>query len=177
MTVTESQVNLSQIARMAGVGRVAVVNWRRRHGVLDATGGTEESPTFSRKAAEQWLRALGKLPPTTQTEPATLTFDGGQTITVYAPDLRVPRPGDRYDRYEEFGGYIHAEGRDGIPWPKTTVRIAVPGQTPYTVTDADVDISYATSTMQYLSLIWPPERRRLQATAPAPAPARTGEER
>ncbi|WP_331737085.1 hypothetical protein OG426_56095 (plasmid) [Streptomyces canus] len=105
--MNDSQVNLSQIARMAGVGRVAVVNWRRRHGGLDATGGTKESPTFSRAAAEKWLRALGKLPRTTTTaEPATLTFAGGQTIAAYAPHLRLPDAGNRYDRYEEFGGYI-----------------------------------------------------------------------
>ncbi|MFI6440050.1 hypothetical protein [Streptomyces sp. NPDC050759] len=67
--MNDSQVNLSQIARMAGVGRVAVVNWRRRHGGLDATGGTKESPTFSRVAAEQWLRALGKLPRPPRTSP------------------------------------------------------------------------------------------------------------
>ena len=63
------EVNLSQIARVAGVGRAAVVNWRRRHGGLNATGGTQESHTFSREAAEQWLRALGKLPRTSRAEP------------------------------------------------------------------------------------------------------------
>ncbi|MDH6604481.1 hypothetical protein M2164_000116 [Streptomyces sp. SAI-208] len=175
--MNDPQVNLSQIARMAGVGRVAVVNWRRRHGGLDATGGTKQSPTFSHAAAEQWLRALGKLPRTTPAEPATLTFEGGQTITAYAPDLRLPDAGNRYDRYEEFGGYITAEGRDGIPWPRATVRIEVPGQSSYRVVDANVDISYVTSATQYLSLIWPPERRQLLAAPPSSAPPRTEAER
>ncbi|MFJ3422011.1 hypothetical protein ACIPN8_37370 [Streptomyces sp. NPDC086082] len=90
------EVNLSQIARMAGVGRAAAVNWRRRHGGLNTTGCTQESPTFSRAAAEQWLRALGKLPQTGTADPATLVFEVGQTVTAYIPDLRVPGPGDRY---------------------------------------------------------------------------------
>lgn len=170
--LSTDDVNLSQIARMAGVGRVAVVNWRRRHGGLDATGGTAESPTFPLAAAEQWLRALGKLPQTTPPEPATLVFEGGQTVTAYVPDLRVPGPGDRYDRYEEFGGYIAAEGRDGIPWPRASVRIDVPGQTPYEVTDAHVDISYAGGNWQYLSLIWPAPRRQLLATTPTTTPTK-----
>ncbi|MDX3025401.1 hypothetical protein [Streptomyces acidiscabies] len=165
-------VNLSQVARMAGVGRVAVVNWRRRHGGLDATGGTEESPVFPLAAAEQWLSALGKLPQPARAEPATLVFEGGQTVTAYVPHLRVPGPGDRYDQYEEFGGYIAAEGRDGIPWPRASVRIDVPGQTPYEVTDANVDISYAGGSWQYLSLIWPAPRRQLLATTPTTAPTK-----
>ncbi|MEU0029745.1 hypothetical protein [Streptomyces sp. NPDC006335] len=70
--MTDSHVNLSQAARMAGFGRVVVVNRRRRHGGLDASGGTEESATFSREAAEEWLRALGKLPRTTPPDPAPL---------------------------------------------------------------------------------------------------------
>ncbi|WP_405535396.1 hypothetical protein OG426_56100 (plasmid) [Streptomyces canus] len=39
------------------------------------------------------------------------------------------------------------------------------------VADANVDISYASRAMQYLSLIWPAERRQL-LTTPAPAPTR-----
>jgi hypothetical protein len=153
-------VNLSQIARIAGVGRVAVVNWRRRHGGLDATGGTDESPTFPRAAAEQWLRGLGKLhEPEPPQPPATLHFENGATLTAYGPDLCIPaRKGSGGEGYEEFGGYIDAEGRDGIPWPRAAVRIELDGRPPYTVTDADVDISYAGANIQYLKLIWAAER-------------------
>ncbi|MFI9311245.1 hypothetical protein [Streptomyces triculaminicus] len=62
MPTDEDLVTFATIARMAGVGRAAVVNWRRRHGGLDAVGGTEESPRFERAAAVQWLRGLGELP-------------------------------------------------------------------------------------------------------------------
>ncbi|WP_242587602.1 N-6 DNA methylase [Streptomyces sp. MST-110588] len=50
------------IARLAGVGRAAVSNWRRRHpGFPRPVGGTETSPTFSLHDVEQWLREQGKL--------------------------------------------------------------------------------------------------------------------
>ncbi|WFB11746.1 N-6 DNA methylase [Streptomyces sp. LX-29] len=50
------------IARLAGVGRAAVSNWRRRHADFPKpVGGTETSPTFALDAIEHWLRAQGKL--------------------------------------------------------------------------------------------------------------------
>ncbi|MGW3424484.1 hypothetical protein [Streptomyces phaeochromogenes] len=163
----DSDVTLSQIARTAGVGRAAVVNWRRRHGGLDATGGTDESPTFPRAAAEQWLRDLGKLyEPEPPRPPATLTFGNGATLTAYAPDLCIPaREGSGGEGYEEFGGYIDAEGRDGIPWPRANVRVETEGQPPYEVTDADVDISYAGGSAQYLKLVWRAEKGRSEGSA------------
>ncbi|MBZ4014601.1 hypothetical protein CCS38_02295, partial [Streptomyces purpurogeneiscleroticus] len=50
------------IARLAGVGRAAVSNWRRRHADFPRPiGGTESSPAFALTAVEQWLREQGKL--------------------------------------------------------------------------------------------------------------------
>ncbi|MEU5219106.1 N-6 DNA methylase [Streptomyces sp. NPDC020807] len=50
------------IARLAGVGRAAVSNWRRRHPDFPKpVGGTETSPSFSLAEIEQWLRDQGKL--------------------------------------------------------------------------------------------------------------------
>ncbi|MFF8815815.1 N-6 DNA methylase [Streptomyces pactum] len=50
------------IARLAGVGRAAVSNWRRRHADFPRpVGGTETSPTFALRDIEQWLRSQGKL--------------------------------------------------------------------------------------------------------------------
>lgn len=58
----QTEVTAAQIARLAGVGRAAVSNWRRRHsGFPDPIGGTDTSPTFSLAEVEQWLRAEGKL--------------------------------------------------------------------------------------------------------------------
>ncbi|MFF0741021.1 N-6 DNA methylase [Streptomyces sp. NPDC004111] len=50
------------IARLAGVGRAAVSNWRRRHPDFPRpVGGTETSPSFALAEVEEWLRDQGKL--------------------------------------------------------------------------------------------------------------------
>ncbi|SFK62406.1 N-6 DNA methylase [Streptomyces pini] len=55
-------VTLAEIARIAGVGRAAVSNWRRRHDTFPARiGGTDASPQFSLAEIEQWLRDNDKL--------------------------------------------------------------------------------------------------------------------
>lgn len=55
-------VSLAEIARIAGVGRAAVSNWRRRHDSFPTRiGGTDVSPQFSLAEVEQWLRVSGKL--------------------------------------------------------------------------------------------------------------------
>ncbi|MFF3418971.1 N-6 DNA methylase [Streptomyces sp. NPDC002698] len=55
-------VSLAEIARIAGVGRAAVSNWRRRHDSFPTRiGGTDVSPQFSLSEVEQWLRDNGKL--------------------------------------------------------------------------------------------------------------------
>ncbi|MDH6576980.1 N-6 DNA methylase [Kitasatospora sp. MAP5-34] len=56
------EVTAVEIARLAGVGRAAVSNWRRRHPDFPRpAGGTDSSPTFRLDQVEQWLRAQGKL--------------------------------------------------------------------------------------------------------------------
>ena len=62
MAEQASEVTAAGIARLAGVGRAAVSNWRRRHGDFPKpVGGTETSPTFELTAVERWLRDQGKL--------------------------------------------------------------------------------------------------------------------
>ncbi|MGW0556172.1 N-6 DNA methylase [Streptomyces sp. NPDC002926] len=57
-----SEVTAAEIARLAGVGRAAVSNWRRRHADFPKpVGGTETSPSFALPEVEQWLRDQGKL--------------------------------------------------------------------------------------------------------------------
>ncbi|WP_327393171.1 SAM-dependent methyltransferase [Streptomyces sp. NBC_01186] len=56
------QVTLAEIARLAGVGRAAVSNWRRRHDSFpERIGGTDVSPQFSLTEIESWLRDNNKL--------------------------------------------------------------------------------------------------------------------
>ncbi|MER5863840.1 N-6 DNA methylase [Kitasatospora sp. NPDC002040] len=56
------EVTAVEIARLAGVGRAAVSNWRRRHPDFPRpAGGSDSSPTFRLDQVEQWLREQGKL--------------------------------------------------------------------------------------------------------------------
>ncbi|MEV0842002.1 N-6 DNA methylase [Actinocatenispora sera] len=54
-------VTAAQIARLAGVGRAAVSNWRKRYDDFpQPVGGTATSPTFALSEIESWLRGQGK---------------------------------------------------------------------------------------------------------------------
>jgi N-6 DNA Methylase len=62
MQDSATEVTAAGIARLAGVGRAAVSNWRRRHGDFPKpVGGTETSPSFALAEVEAWLRRQGKL--------------------------------------------------------------------------------------------------------------------
>ncbi|MEU7573355.1 N-6 DNA methylase [Micromonospora sp. NPDC049240] len=56
-------ITAAEIARLAGVGRAAVSNWRKRHEDFPApVGGSATSPEFDLAQVERWLHAQGKLP-------------------------------------------------------------------------------------------------------------------
>ncbi len=56
-----TEVTAADIARIAGVGRAAVSNWRRRHPDFPApVGGPPNSPTFALADVEAWLAANGR---------------------------------------------------------------------------------------------------------------------
>lgn len=58
----ESLVTPTQIAKLAGVGRAAVSNWRRRYADFPRpAGGTVNSPLFAWRDVEPWLAANGRL--------------------------------------------------------------------------------------------------------------------
>ncbi|WP_205628321.1 N-6 DNA methylase, partial [Streptomyces showdoensis] len=62
MPDSAAEVTAAGIARLAGVGRAAVSNWRRRHADFPKpVGGTETSPSFALADVEEWLRTQGKL--------------------------------------------------------------------------------------------------------------------
>ncbi|MFJ2373531.1 N-6 DNA methylase [Streptomyces sp. NPDC087769] len=62
MPENSTEVTAAGIARLAGVGRAAVSNWRRRHTDFPKpVGGTETSPSFALSEVERWLRDQGKL--------------------------------------------------------------------------------------------------------------------
>ncbi|MFC8494781.1 hypothetical protein ACFUJU_29100 [Streptomyces sp. NPDC057235] len=71
-------VFLAEAARMAGVGRAAVVNWRRRHDDFPAPiAGTDVHPWFDRSAVVSWLLAHDKIAVPTGMPSATLTVRSG----------------------------------------------------------------------------------------------------
>ena len=56
-------VTAADIARLAGVTRGTVSNWRRRHDDFpEPVGGTDASPAYDRAEVEDWLAARGALP-------------------------------------------------------------------------------------------------------------------
>ena len=58
----ETLVAAADIARLAGVGRSAVSNWRRRYaGFPQPAAGTPASPLFALAEVETWLRGQGRL--------------------------------------------------------------------------------------------------------------------
>ncbi|MGE7434790.1 N-6 DNA methylase [Kitasatospora sp. NPDC001175] len=62
MAEPPTTVTATGIARIAGVGRTAVSNWRRRYTDFPKPiAGTSASPAFDLAAVEQWLDGQGKL--------------------------------------------------------------------------------------------------------------------
>lgn len=58
-----ARVTAADIARLAGVGRAAVSNWRKRYTTFPApVGGTAASPAFDLEQVETWLIEQGRLP-------------------------------------------------------------------------------------------------------------------
>lgn len=171
-SVNDSEVNLSQIARLAGVGRACVANWRRRHDDFpEPVGGTETSPTFRLTAAERWLLDHEKiLPAEPPREPAIVTFAGGTTVQLLSP-VYVPATAWSTE-FEELGGFIPVDA--AVPWPTADIeRADAPGHEPFGVLQADVDISHAASpNLRYLKLAWT-ERRRYSISAAATPDAPT----
>lgn len=65
----DATVTAADVARLAGVGRAAVSNWRKRHDDFpQPVGGTATSPSFSLAEIQEWLRAQGKADASTADE-------------------------------------------------------------------------------------------------------------
>ncbi|WP_206308893.1 hypothetical protein [Streptomyces sp. A1136] len=76
------RVLLAGVARMAGVTRAAVVNWRRRHGDFpEPVAGTDVRPQFDRPQVVAWLLAHDKIgiPTGPTVAPLVLAGTGGAT--------------------------------------------------------------------------------------------------
>jgi N-6 DNA Methylase len=77
------EITAAAIARLAGVGRAAVSNWRKRYPDFpQPAGGSPSSPTFDRADVLAWLKVTGK-----GDQLATAGRTDGGTLRVSAPDM------------------------------------------------------------------------------------------
>jgi N-6 DNA Methylase len=84
-TGEREEITAAAIARLAGVGRSAVANWRRRYPDFPKpVGGSPSSPTFDRGAVEAWLKETGKAE-----QLATAGRTGTGTERIAAPERSV----------------------------------------------------------------------------------------
>ncbi|MEV4665451.1 N-6 DNA methylase [Micromonospora echinofusca] len=103
-------VTAAEIARLAGVGRAAVSNWRKRHPDFPSpVGGTTASPEFDLIEVERWLRGQGKLPQLSradrlwqhlaapkETSAAALAAVGALLLARHRDDRPAPGPADAH---------------------------------------------------------------------------------
>jgi len=90
------EITAAAIARLAGVGRAAVSNWRRRYPDFpEPVGGSPNSPTFDRAEVEAWLKATGKAD---QLATAGQTDTGTQRIGEPERSISDLRTGDLLGR-------------------------------------------------------------------------------
>jgi N-6 DNA Methylase len=79
-------ITAAAIARLAGVGRAAVSNWRKRYpGFPPPAGGSPNSPTFDRAEVLTWLKETGKadqLATAGRTDGGTIRADASGTSAL-----------------------------------------------------------------------------------------------
>lgn len=90
----------ADIARLAGVTRATVSNWRRRHPDFPVpSGGTDASPAYDRDEVEAWLASRGTLPDLPLDErlwrlvqEISATADLGEVVAWAGEALRAASP-------------------------------------------------------------------------------------
>ena len=99
-------ITAAAIARMAGVGRAAVSNWRKRYpGFPKPAGGSPNSPTFDRAEVLTWLKETGKAD-----QLATAGRTDGGTIRVGASGADTMDKSFGKTRHDVRGGEEAAAG-------------------------------------------------------------------
>lgn len=95
----EQQITAADIARLAGVTRAAVSNWRRRHDDFPApSGGTSSSPLFPLAQVRTWLESQNK---GTQESPEVRLWH----------TLRGDHPGNMLTGLADLAEYLEDPGR------------------------------------------------------------------
>lgn len=105
------EMTAAAIARLAGVGRAAVSNWRRRYPEFPRpAGGSPTSPTFDRAEVEAWLKVTGKAD---QLATAGQTDTGTQRISEPERSITDLQPGDLLAR--SMAVLLPRETAAGVP--------------------------------------------------------------
>jgi hypothetical protein len=105
------EMTAAAIARLAGVGRAAVSNWRRRYPEFPKpVGGSPTSPTFDRVEVEAWLKVTGKAD---QLATAGQTDTGTQRISEPERSITDLQPGDLLAR--SMAALLPRETAAGLP--------------------------------------------------------------
>ncbi|MCX4808853.1 hypothetical protein OG594_46190 [Streptomyces sp. NBC_01214] len=136
----EDRVLLAEVGRIAGVGRAAAANWRRRDVDFPAqVGGTETSPEFDRATVVAWLLAHGKIAVPTEAPSAALVVagaDGGtHRFRIEDPHLLLANDAEDEDR---LSGWTTDEDADALAalsagtFGLTVKHLATPGAPPFT---------------------------------------------
>ncbi|MFD3761907.1 hypothetical protein [Streptomyces sp. NPDC058622] len=155
---------LAEVARIARVGRAAVVVWRRNlPGFPEPVAGTDVHPRFDRREVAAWLLAHNKLaiPHTLATAILSVTAAGVDTLRVRLadPELRLADDVDGTDRVSGWTEPADADaltGASGAAWGMTVRRLAVPGAGAVAVTgDVRVSDRAASAGGVYIELSWP----------------------
>ncbi|MGW5849862.1 hypothetical protein ACWFQ8_18225 [Streptomyces sp. NPDC055254] len=129
------------MGRIAGVGRAAAANWRRRHvGFPASVGGTETSPEFDRSAVVAWLLAHGDIAVPTEAPSAVLVVAGAgggtRQFRLEDPHLLLADDADDEDR---LSGWFTDEDGDALAalsagtFGLTVKHLAAPGAPPLAV--------------------------------------------
>jgi hypothetical protein len=131
-TDEHDEITAAAIARLAGVGRAAVSNWRRRYPEFpQPVGGTPTSPMFSRAEVEEWLKATGKAD---QLATSGRTETGTQRLTE--PEWSLSNPIDESVRsiQQEVPGRAIADLTSGQLLARVMVSLL-----PRSIAEAPVD--------------------------------------
>lgn len=143
-------VTAADIARLAGVTRGTVSNWRRRYVDFPAPcGGTDASPAYDRAAVESWLAGRGVLPQLSPDDRLWRAVVDGATgesldeVVTRIARLLVDRPDERE------GAAISVQGAVGVGTSDEEIHQAVAAalavQDPATTLDGLLD-RYAETT-------------------------------
>ncbi|MFE2015665.1 hypothetical protein [Streptomyces sp. NPDC059491] len=167
----EKRLLLAGVARIVGVGRAAVVNWRRRHPDFPApVGGSTVHPEFDLRQVVAWLLDHDKIAVPSGVPAATLTIGpalgagAAQRFRMDDPLLKLTDDPEDEDR---LSGWMTDTDADTLAHLTTAEsgaalrKLTAPGTTPLAVPDGlhVIDRFRAGTGGLHVTLAWPAHLR------------------